>query len=123
MKTIITVMALVLCLGVATSGVAEEKKVIETWECADSSYSPQVLVVAEVNEGRKIGKIAVAGITYDCTFNIQGFDRRWDFGFNKKTLTYDYAFFISPNGRASYYEFAGEKGSTEPSSSFYCKMK
>jgi hypothetical protein len=120
MKSILSILALVLCLGVATSGFAADKAIIETWECVKPPYRTDILVIAKVFEGRKIGRIDVAGVTYKTIFKVQGFTRRWNFGDG-----FIYSLLIEPGGEGAYYDFSSAKEgeSVQPSYLLRCKMK
>jgi len=98
--------------------------IIETWSCTET-YNSEVLAVAYVNKGRETGEIKVAGITHKAKFRVQGFERRWDFGLNKKDFSYNYAFVVKPNGAAAYYDFSSSKTgkSVQPNIIMKCKMK
>ena len=63
---------------------------VEIWECrVGAGDLGNILVIAEVEEGRKRGKIKVAGIEHTAKFAVKGFDRRWDFVLDDDN-TYDY---------------------------------
>jgi len=82
---------------------------VEKWECKDRfDYDgwKSILVTATVNSDREHGTIAVSGATHDATFQVAGFNRRWNFG--RKGDAYLYAFVIEPNGDAAYYDFSME---------------
>jgi hypothetical protein len=95
----------VSCLSIVS--VAQAKPV-EIWECQESSFGNwnNILVVATADDGRRSGSIQVAGVTHHAQFQIEGFDRRWDFG--SISDPFRYAFVIQPNGSALYYDFGGE---------------
>jgi hypothetical protein len=103
----------------STNAIAENK--IESWECQEKSYGnwSKILVQATVGSDRVSGKIHVAGIIHDATFEVNGFNRRWNFDLSDDN-TYDFAFIIKPNGDASYYDFSTEK-QTKPSLFLYCR--
>lgn len=133
MKTILSVLAFILCMGVATSGFAGEKSAIETWECHEQNAS-EIIVKTYVYEGGKTGKIKVKGVfewlTYDdAYFTILNSNRMWGYGLNfdyrdsygNRSPQYDYVFNIYPNGNAymhKYIEKPGENGQL-----FKCEMK
>lgn len=95
--------------------------IIERWECKEKfGASPSILVVAEVIDGRKEGKVHVAGVSYWARFEVKGFDRRWDFVFEEDG-SFSYAFILEPNGDAKYYDFT--KGdSAKPSNFMQCRQ-
>ena len=109
----------IACLIV--SAIAQAKP-IEVWECQQTPYGDwdKILVVASVEEGRKVGTIAVAGVTHEAKFHVTGFDRRWDFGLENSS--YRYAFVVRPNGQAAYYDFAEGKSAT-PSNTMMCRQR
>jgi hypothetical protein len=77
-------------------------------------------VTATVENGREKGKIAVAGVTQDAVFRVEGFNRRWDFGLLPDG-NYRYSFIIKPNGDAAYYDF-GKGGEASPSNIMKCRQ-
>lgn len=103
----------------STSAIAHASPV-ETWECMDrmDPSSESVLVTATVEAGRKKGNISVAGVTHAAAFQVEGFDRRWDFG-PLPDRSYRYAFVIEPNGDATYFDF-GNKAKAKPSNFMKC---
>ena len=65
------------------------------------------------------GEIVVSGSTKPTAFQIQGINRRWDFGKNGK-----YAFIIYPNKTGLYYDFRGSEGKTvKPRQFFFCEQR
>ncbi len=99
---------------------------IESWICQENSYGnwKNILVKADVNEGRTSGTIRVAGVKHNSRFSIEGFNRRFDFGLNGN-FEYDYAFIIKPNGDSLYYDFSRVPSNeiTKPSMVLFCKQK
>ena len=115
LKTIIILSALLIIPRVAKS------EAIETWECTEPNGT-EILFVAQVNEGKKAGKIIAADNTYDTFFYIGDFFRRWDFGLNETDNSYNYALVIKSDGKGLYFDFT--RGYTvEPSQTLKCKMK
>ncbi len=102
---------------------AFSSEVIETWECQESSYGnwADILVQAQVIKDRTEGEIHVAGIIHSTEFQINGFNRRWDFGLSDEGA-YKFAFVIKPNGNASYYDFS-LKSQSGPSMILHCRQK
>lgn len=100
----------------------------EKWECTDL-FGSKVLVVAEVmgknppEGGFTAGKVIVAGTTQNAVFRVTGFNRRWDFG-PQPDGSMDYAFIISPNGRATYTDFSNAKKGelVQPSMMYQCTL-
>jgi hypothetical protein len=79
----------------------------EKWERrAYPSYGDwkNILVRARVTDDRTGGTIEVAGVKWETAFQVEGFDRRWDFG-QRKTGGYRYSFVIEPDGIGRYYDF------------------
>ncbi len=97
------------------------EKTIEVWQCQEYEYGnwSNILVNATVNEGRESGEIFVSGVIHESTFEVDGFNRRWNFVLSEEG-TYDFAFIMNPNGNASYYDFSLNK-STKPSMFLYCR--
>jgi len=108
---------IILC-GMANMAIAQN--VIETWKCENtlSSDIAGVVVKALVFDGRESGRIEVAGVSHTTIFRIDGFYRRWDFGFSG--TSYNFAFIISPDGRGRYLDFEGEKN-VKPSFFLKCR--
>lgn len=103
--------------------VPPDAKIVEVWECRDflGSWS-EVLAVASIFEGGQIGKIEVAGTAHVTQYNVDGFDRRWDFGLQEDG-SFRYSFIVSPNGRASYYDFRSSSKSVKPSITMDCRHR
>ncbi len=98
---------------------AANSKEVEAWACKDLIQpGGDVLVTATVEEGRKTGTIYVAGVTHKARFEVEGFDRRWDFG-PLRDSSFRYAFIIKPNGDGAYYDFGTDK-KTKPSNFMKC---
>ncbi|SMF67096.1 hypothetical protein SAMN02745866_04295 [Alteromonadaceae bacterium Bs31] len=96
-------------------------EVVERWECRDfNGYWSNILVRALVGKKRESGYVQVAGVSQKSSFQVKGFNRRWDFGLTEEH-TYKYAFVIEPNGDASYYDFSLEKKS-KPSILMKCRQ-
>ena len=92
----------------------------EEWECRSPSGSwSNILVIASSDIEKQSGKIKVAGTEHLTHYQIQGFDRRWNFGDSKES----YAFIINPNSYGFYYDFstADEEGKAGPSQRFECR--
>lgn len=97
---------------IATAGHAQEKQIVEQWECSDRyKYKGPVIVrLKRLRSGNsETGEIEVAGTTQAAKFSVKGFDRRWNFG---PTLLY--SFVIQPNRDGIY---------RSPSSSQYFKCE
>jgi len=99
-----------------------QAKPVEKWECKDflADGWKTVLVTATVDSGRASGTITVAGVTWYTDFEVQGFNRRWDFG--PKTDPALYAFVINPDGTGAYYSFETAK-ETKPSMFMECRQR
>src|SRR5262249_55230546 len=78
------------------TATTNQAKYAERWECTQSKYTNEILVVATVEEGRESGTVAVAGVTHKAHFKVAGFNRRWDFGPVEHPGRY--AFLIEPDG-------------------------
>jgi hypothetical protein len=116
MKSKVLLTALLLTAGTAHSAA------IEVWECSDIVRpSSEIIAETRVNEGRKTGEIAVAGVTHKTAFEVAGFERRWDFGL-RKDGSYKYAFIITPDGHARYFDFVGSKAA-KPSILMNCRQR
>lgn len=111
-----------LAVALLTASAMAHVNPVETWQCRDrfASNWKSVLVTATVDSGREKGQIAVAGVTQEAAFRVQGFDRRWDFGLMDDG-SYRYAFIIQPNGDAAYYDF-GKAATAKPSNLMTCRQ-
>ena len=96
---------------------------VERWECRDylgSSWN-DILVRATVDSGRASGTIEVAGVTWYTAFEVEGFNRRWNFG--PKDHSTRYAFVIAPDGISRYYDFASESHKTKADAVMECRKR
>ncbi len=116
MKTIIT--SIILLIVYSQSVFAGE-----TWICTEISFSTEVLVKATINDDVISGTITVAGKTHKAKYQVEGFDRRWDFGSILPNGLYNYSFVIEPNGKTYYYDFkyVDKKGVANSAMTFHCK--
>ncbi len=98
----------------------------ERFECRGLAEDSPVQVVAEVREymdedGTTVvfGVIAAAGHVYDAQYNVEGFERRWDFG---GEYSNNYGFTIDLDHNGEYLDFTDvEVGESVLSSkSFMC---
>lgn len=118
--------AVVLLIGSGTaSAVAQSKpaKPVEKWECKDRFDDDgwkKILAKATVDSDRVHGTIEVSGTTHEAKYQVEGFNRRWDFG--PKGDGYRYAFTIEPNGDGAYYDFTTESR-TKPSILMKCRQR
>ncbi len=95
-----------------------DKPPVEIWEC---SKDGTVIVKAKVFKGKSSGSIEVSGVTRETTFKVDGFNRRWNFGYKRfGDEGYGYALLISPTGDGSYYEFI--EPTAKPSLSMSCSQ-
>ncbi len=95
---------------------------VEVWECKDryADNWESILVRVTVESGREKGNISVAGVTHEAVFEVEGFNRRWDWGL-KADDTYRYSFIIEPNGEATYFDFRNE-AKAKPSNLMTCRQ-
>lgn len=98
-------------------------KAKEVWLCYDKSdlidqdvygKKAKVLVTATVGSKQPSGKIYVAGVSYDTSYSVNGFIRRWDWD--------EYSFLIEPDGDGAYYDFTKKKKGVSPSLVLKCKQ-
>src|SRR5215831_21209550 len=83
---------------VRPTDTVRQAKPVETWECRQGGHD--ILVVATVDDGRRTGTIAAAGVTHEAQFTVAGFNRRWDFPKEDPR----YSFLVEPGGQATYFE-------------------
>ena len=110
-----TALILILLAGAANA---------ETFKCQSGSLwfaKGKIVVVATINEDGATGTIKVAGVTHKAVYGVEGFNRRWDFGWAGDSHTY--AFVIKADGMGVYYDFskADEDGRASASQIFACK--
>lgn len=125
---------IIVALGFSVKVVLAQEKptpqLIESWECFEDDFvyslwsinkernnKPPVLARLKrfKQGGSEFGEVVVAGSSQKARFQIQGFNRRWDFG-----SEYKYAFIIRPNKSGAYYEFTTSSNSA-PSQLFKCE--
>ena len=100
----------------------------EKWRCFDkySSSRKTALIkltrVTEDGEKSGFGEVLVAGVTHKALFEVQGLNRRWNFGEETRAGSYTYAFVIKPNGDGAYLDFSDVElgGKTRPKQLFNC---
>lgn len=125
MKIVLGIM-LASALAATAAHAQAERKIIEQWECYDSSHyqfwksrlkgKPPILVRLKrlKIQGIESGEIEVANTTQSAKFKIEGFDRQWNFG-----PTLQHSFFIEPNRSATYVS----KGTASSRQSFKCEQR
>ena len=115
-------MRLFVAVVLLTASTMTHASAVEVWECGDVYGSwESILVTATVESGRKKGNISVAGVTHAAVFEVAGFNRRWDFGLLPNRRSYRYAFIISPNGVATYFDF-GNEAKAKPTNFMKCRQ-
>lgn len=98
--------------------------IAESWVCTETFYTKEVLVMAITFSNKQTGSIAVAGTVQSANYSVQGFNRRWDFGKEKANGVLPYAFIITPDGTAKYYDFSmSADGKSSPSQIMHCKQE
>ena len=120
----------ILFTVLATFGVqAEEGDVFERWRCFDpydydwNTVLVELTQLTAVGETQGIGQISVAGVTYRAHFQIEGLNKRWNFGEVREVgKGWPYAFVIRPDGLGGYYDFLHIKdnGMAAPRQAFRC---
>lgn len=94
----------------------------ETWSCWEPyDVQKRPLVTLTLYRKSGFGTVQVAGDTQAAQFQIQGFNRRWDFGHTKENGAFSFAFLIEPNGDAAYYDFTRAE-EAEPSQIYRCRQ-
>ena len=123
LKQMKLLVAVVLLIASATASAMGQAKPVEKWECKDFSADgwKSILVTATVDSGRASGTTTVAGVTWYTDFQVQGFNRRWDFG--PKDHPTRYAFVIKPDGTGLYYDFETETHLTKASIVMECQQR
>ena len=112
-------------LSAPSLGAQAAEAVTERWECTD----PMTFLSSERGRGKfdsliqatrqgEFGDVSVAGVTHRARFQVQGFNRRWDFGDD-----FQYAFVIYPNGDGAYYDFTSNTTNVKPSQRFKCRQQ
>ena len=116
MKKLITSLLLIY----SASGYA-----VETWVCGLTAPEQGDSVVAVINDDGKSGTIKVAGTTHKTVYSVEGFDRNWYFGYDKKARSYRYVFTIQPTDLGLFYDFhyADKDGLAKPRYSHFCTKK
>lgn len=103
------ILAAVLVCCATPAHAQEEARIIEQWECFDSTdyilkerHNRTVLVrLTRLRAGNSdFGKVESLGNTHEARFTIRGLALRWDFGNG-----YKYAFIIGPDKVGTYTDF------------------
>jgi hypothetical protein len=56
------------------------------------------------------------------SFSMRGLNKRWDWGLDESDNTYNYAITLSPDMKASYYDFStSTTGKSIPREEYFCK--
>jgi len=123
LKQMKLLVAVVLLIASASASAMAQAKPVEKWECKEflADGWKTVLVTTTVDSGRASGTITVAGVTWYTAFEVQGFNRRWDFG--PKDHRTRYAFVIKPDGTGLYYDFETETRLTKASIVMECRQR
>lgn len=125
---------LILCLfGFGELGAEPDIEIppeIENWKCFDMSDidEKKSLIILSILPERSddewirsnSGFVSVAGIAHPAFFHVEGFNHRWDFGFDKKTSTYRFSFIIEPDGTGLSFDFGREK-TAKPTGVYKCR--
>ena len=106
-----------------SSGTTTEK-----WRCfGEFDFDKKTALVrltrvTKDDERSGFGEVFVAGITHKALFQVEGLNRRWDFGKELRTGSYSYTFVIFPGGGGAYYDFSGVElgGKTKARQFFDC---
>ncbi len=94
----------------------------EMWRCFDETDFNHRNVLLTLTRLESNGEVSVAGTTHAAEFQVQGLNRRWDFGPDDDG-TFDYMFLIEPGGTGLYYDFSrSTDGTARPSQRFRCEQ-
>ena len=102
---------------------------IEKWRCFGQfdfdKKTALVKLTRVTKDGEKSGsgEVSVAGVTHKALFQVEGLNRRWDFGQEPRTGSYSYSFLIFPGGGGAYYDFSDVEpgGKTKAKQFFNCE--
>ncbi len=95
---------------------------LEPWRCFDTTDFNRTSVLLTLTRLENGGEVSVAGTTHTAAFEVQGLNRRWDFGPDDDGR-YDYMFLIEPDGTGLYYDFSrSTDGTASPSQRFNCEQ-
>jgi hypothetical protein len=102
-----------------------DSTILESWNCTEP-LGKEILVVAVrfrvEGDAHDQGAIKLAGTTQYGSYEVKGFDRRFDFGNSGdyKKPDYIYAFIIKPDGTGLYFDFSKE--SSVQAALYECKQ-
>lgn len=100
----------------------EEIESLETCRCFDETDFNRTDVLLTLSRMENGGEVSVAGTAHTAAFEVQGLNRRWDFGLDDDG-TFDYMFLIEPGGTGLYYDFSrSTDGTARPSQRFGCEQ-
>ena len=112
---------------VGTTLKEDTKAGIEQWKCGDyfdgcgSLATNCIMLTASLHDGT--GEIRFGDIVEPTRFQVQGIERRWDWCLNAEGA-YECAFFISVDGKGSYFNFRGsDDGTAKPTDLFKCTKR
>ncbi|MCY4514560.1 MAG: hypothetical protein OXC69_05430 [Candidatus Tectomicrobia bacterium] len=99
----------------------------ETWECYDRFdrvRAPPLVILTRLgglSEG--YGQVFVGGEAQPAAFQVQGINRRWDFGCDAERMAHPFAFIIEPDGSGLYYNFLPSSDGVATARDFYdCEL-
>ena len=100
----------------------ERLESLETWRCFDTTDFNRTSVLLSLTRLENGGEVSAAGTTHTAAFEVQGLNRRWDFGLDDNG-SYDYMFRIEPDGTGLYYDFSrSTDGTARPSQTYQCEV-
>ena len=130
MRMVLKLVVCVALMGACILVQAQESSgtTTEKWRCFDKSDFAKKTALVKLTriteDGKKsgFGEVSVAGVTYKALFEVQGLNRRWNFGEETRAGSYTYAFVIKPNGDGAYLDFSDVElgGKTRPKQLFNC---
>ena len=127
LRLVVCVALMGACILVQTqesNGTTTEKwRCFDKWDFDKKTALVKLTRVTKDGEKSGFGEVSVAGVTHKALFEVQGLNRRWNFGEETRAgLLYSYAFVITPDGGGAYYDFSGVGSGVEtmPKQVFNC---
>ena len=101
-------------LSLVTHAQSDQDKII--WSCKKPYKKENILWLVEWGDK---SYIKVFDERIPATYKMDGLEKRWNWGLDRETFSYDYAITLSPDKTAAYYDFTTSTDGRAKSSAIY----